>query len=320
VTDVDAIVVGAGVIGLTSGIRLAEAGVRTIVWTADDADATTSYAAGASWGPHLVTDQPELAGWSRRTLAVHRQLAIEAGTGVRIGTGVEAVRHGPIEVPVWAADLDDVRIVGPADLPPGYTAGWRHRSPLIDMPTHLAYLRERFLNAGGTVERRRITALSDATAPIVVNCTGMGAAALAGDPDLVPIRGQVVVCENPGIGEFFIEVTGASPDLTYFFPHGDVIVLGGQALAGNGSRAVDPEAAAAIRARCAAVDSRLATARVLGHRVGLRPGRPTVRLAATTISGTRVIHNYGHGGSGVTLSWGCADNVLTLATTPTPSS
>ena len=43
-------------------------------------------------------------------------------------------------------------------------------------------------------------------------------------------------------------------------------------------------------------------------RVGLRPLRPAnVRLERET--GTRIIHNYGHGGSGVTFSWGCAEEV-----------
>jgi len=52
---------------------------------------------------------------------------------------------------------------------------------------------------------------------------------------------------------------------------------------------------------------------VLGHRVGLRPARPTVRLELDdSSSGHPTIHCYGHGGAGVTLSWGCADDVLQL--------
>ncbi len=49
------------------------------------------------------------------------------------------------------------------------------------------------------------------------------------------------------------------------------------------------------------------------HRVGLRPARPTVRLEAEQAGGRPVVHNYGHGGAGVTLSWGCAQERLAAA-------
>ena len=55
----------------------------------------------------------------------------------------------------------------------------------------------------------------------------------------------------------------------------------------------------------------LADARVVGHRVGLRPVRSAVRLEAEG----RVVHCYGQGGAGVTLSWGCADEVAALVAT-----
>jgi len=50
--------------------------------------------------------------------------------------------------------------------------------------------------------------------------------------------------------------------------------------------------------------------------IGVRPYRPKgprVELAAEPLNGKRVIHNYGHGGAGITLSWGCASVVADLA-------
>ena len=51
--------------------------------------------------------------------------------------------------------------------------------------------------------------------------------------------------------------------------------------------------------------------------MGLRPGRPSVRLEAEQWQlkggGTLpVVHNVGHGGSGLTLAWGCAEDVVAL--------
>ena len=311
-SNTDAVVIGAGVIGLTAAIRLAEGGIATHVMAAGDGASTTSFAAGASWGPHLVAEAPEVDVWSRATLAVHRALAAVGGSGVTIGTGVEASR-GKVEVPPWAAELGEIRLVGANELPDGYATGWHHRTPLLDMPVHLAYLRERARGAGVTFEMRTVATLDDVTdmAPIVVNATGAGAAALVGDEDLRPVRGQVVVVANPGITEFFVSADDG--DLTYFFPHAGTVVLGGQADDGNWSTAPDDVLTADIIGRCAAIDPRLANAAVLGVRVGLRPYRPRVRVEAERRGATTIIHDYGHGGSGVTLSWGCADEVLTLA-------
>ena len=52
---------------------------------------------------------------------------------------------------------------------------------------------------------------------------------------------------------------------------------------------------------------------MLEHKVGLRPGRPEIRLEREdAANGPPRIHNYGHGGSGITLSWGCAEETLRL--------
>ncbi|MBI1758958.1 MAG: FAD-dependent oxidoreductase [Actinobacteria bacterium] len=319
-TSLDTLIVGAGVTGLTTAICLAELGMRVRIWTAEPAQATTSVAAGAMWGPYRVEPVDRVRVWSAETLEVLQQLAKDPATGVRLVSGVEASRT-PTEPPEWGHQLDGFRICEASELPDGFTTGWRFTAPVVDMPTYLGYLERRFTEAGGHIEIRRVNSINEATgvAPIVVNCTGMGSRDLVHDVDLTPVRGQLVVVANPGITEHFSEDTGLSPDLLHYCPHGDTVILGGTAQPGAWSRKPDPATAAAIVARCAGIEPRLRDAPVIDHRVGLRPTRPRVRVAQQTVNGARVIHNYGHGGAGVTLSWGCATEVAAVARSGPPS-
>ena len=317
----DVLVVGAGVIGLTTGICLAEAGLRVLVRAARRPPETTSAAAGAVWGPHLVESSPRVTRWSELTLAVLREQARDPATGVRIGSGVQATRDpaGLPAPPEWAALLDGLRPAGPADLPPGYTAGWRYTAPLLSMPVYLDYLAARLAAAGGELTAGTVSSLPEAGrgvgARVVVNCTGAAARDLAGDPAVTPVRGQAVVVANPGLTGFFIGTASPGADLVYMFPHGDVAVLGGTTASGDASLVPDPAVARRILRDCAAAEPRLRGADVTGHRVGLRPFRPSVRLEAEPgpPGGPLVLHNYGHGGAGVTLAWGCARDITALA-------
>ena len=88
-----------------------------------------------------------------------------------------------------------------------------------------------------------------------------------------------------------------------------MVVVGGTDDEGDWSRtAVAARSRSAILERAIRLVPALAGAEVVAHRVGLRPVRPEVRL---DVEG-RVVHCYGHGGAGVTLSWGCADEVSRL--------
>ncbi|WP_431775458.1 FAD-dependent oxidoreductase [Streptomyces cucumeris] len=308
------VVVGAGVTGLTTAVVLAESGVSVHV-IAEQVPGVTSLAAGAMWGPYLVEPKDKVDQWGQRSLEIFRELAQDPATGVRLTRGIEASRTAETP-PDWATTLPGFRPCEPTELPPGCTAGYRFTVPLVDMPTYLDYLLRRLHVAGGTVERRRLASLADAgPAHVIVNCTGLGARELVPDPELRPIRGQHVVVTNPGLTEFFSEDTGLSPDLLCFYPHGDTVVLGGTAIDGEGGLTADDDAAAGIIARCAEVEPRLAEARVLEHRIGARPTRATVRVETERQEdGTEVVHNYGHGGAGVTLSWGCAEEIRELLT------
>jgi D-amino-acid oxidase len=82
---------------------------------------------------------------------------------------------------------------------------------------------------------------------------------------------------------------------------------------GVGDEKPNLEVAAAIQRRCARIEPLVRGLEVIEHRVGIRPARPTVRLEhERTADGVDVVHNYGHGGAGVTVSWGCADDVVEL--------
>jgi D-amino-acid oxidase len=185
---------------------------------------------------------------------------------------------------------------------------------VIEMPTYLKYLMRRFEALGGRIEQRSWGSIDAALAEaaIVINCAGLGARELVGDRSMLPIRGQVVRVAQVGLERFVLDDYGPG-GVTYIVPRSEDIILGGTAQEGDESLAPDSATASAILERCIALEPALGHAAVLEHRVGLRPGRPTIRLEAERLpGGARVIHNYGHGGAGVTLSWGCADQVVRL--------
>ncbi|MFF3705650.1 FAD-dependent oxidoreductase [Streptomyces phaeochromogenes] len=310
----DVIVVGSGVIGLTTAVVLAESGRRVRVWTREPAEGTTSAVAGALWWPYSVEPLELARTWALESLSVYEELAARPDeTGVRMVEGVMGESLLDEQGPWAAARLPGLRASTPEEY--AGTGLWA-RLPLIDMPVQLRWLRERFLRAGGTVEVREVADLAEAegAAPVVVNCTGLGARELVADPAVRPVRGQLVIVENPGVRSWLVSTDAVAGTTTYLFPQPDRLVLGGTTEVDEWSLTPDPAVAAGIVERCARLRPAVAGARVLGHRVGLRPSRPVVRLEREVRGGGGVlVHNYGHGGAGVTVAWGCARVAAGLA-------
>jgi D-amino-acid oxidase len=307
------LVIGGGVVGLSTAVRLQERGWRVTVWTAEPPEHTTSAVAAAMWYPYRAYPEALVGRWGARTYAAFERLAAGApDSGVYMRAGRELWRE-PVPEPWWASAVPSVRRLTPAELPPGYADGHAFVVPVAEMSVYLPYLVARLEAGGGRVERRRARSLGEALAacPIVVNCAGLGARTLADDVSVTPVRGQVVRVANPGLTDFVLDEHHPG-GITYVVPRGRDCILGGTADVGDWSTTPDPATAAAIVERCTALEPRLADAPVLEHRVGLRPGRPAVRLEAERLAGGVCVHSYGHGGSGVTLSWGCADEVATL--------
>ncbi|MQA85157.1 MAG: FAD-dependent oxidoreductase [Streptosporangiales bacterium] len=309
----DVLVIGAGVIGLTTGIRLAEAGLDVLIRSAVPPGETTSALASALIGPTFAAPGDPMRSWEQATVA-ELTAAPRSVPGVRLCRGLLAARPAGM-MPPWPDQIAGFTPAAADELPEGFRTGFWATLPVADMPVYLDHLTERFRAAGGEIELRPVESLAEAArqAPRIANCAGLAARELAADPEVCPVRGPKVIVENPGIDTFFIEAPiGAS--WSAYFPHGDHVVLGGTAREGDENTDPDEQEAAELVRRCVEVEPRLRNARVLDHRVGLRPGRPSVRLEAERIDGTLCVHNYGHGGLGVTTAWGCARDAAALIT------
>lgn len=291
------IVVGAGVIGLTCALRLLEAGHRVDVVARDLPRETTSAVAAAFWYPYRALPQDRVTGWARTTYAVLDALAdTDPESGVRMvpGTVVRAVPHGNGD-PWWGAAVPTLERV--AD-------GWSFTTPVADTSVYLDWLAGRVEAAGGTITRLNLGGLPEASGSLVVNCSGLGARLLGADRTVVPVRGQVVHVEPFGLDRWWLEESGP----TYLVPRQRDVVVGGADVEGEWSRTASAAATEEILERAARLVPEVRGARVLRTRVGLRPVRPAVRLERVG----DVVHCYGHGGAGITLSWGVADEVVTL--------
>jgi D-amino-acid oxidase len=297
-------VVGAGVVGLSCAVRLAESGHRVDVLARDLPRETTSVIAAALWYPYKALPEDKVTAWGAAAYAAFTDLAEDvAATGVRLLPGTEVLVE-PTPDPWWIGAVPSLTRVAPL---PGYADAWSFVAPIIDMPIYLDWLRARLESLGGTVTRMSLGGLPAAGSDsddVVVNCAGMGARLLAADTSVHPVRGQVVVVKGVELDRWWLDESGP----TYVIPRSEVVVIGGTDDEDDWSRTPSPETATAILERATRLVPSLARAEVVAHRVGLRPVRPEVRLEAVG----RTVHCYGHGGAGVTLSWGCADEVTRL--------
>ncbi len=259
---------------------------------------TTSVVAAALWYPYHALPQDRVTAWAASSYAVFGELASE-DTGVQMLPGTEVLARRTPD-PWWAEAVPDLTRATPL---PGYADAWSFTAPVIDMPVYLAWLRTRLEERGVTVTRMSLPALPR-TDDVVVNCAGLGSRLLAGDSDVHPVRGQVVLLSGVELDRWWLDSGGP----TYVVPRANSVVVGGTDQAGDWSRTPSPETATEILHRATGLVPELAGGTVVGHRVGLRPVRSTVRLEAEG----RVVHCYGQGGAGVTLSWGCADEVVEL--------
>src|SRR6058998_3690156 len=338
-------IVGAGVSGLTCGVLFAERGYRTAIFAKEIGQQTTSGAAAALWFPYDAKPADKVIPWALQTSRTLIDLARNPDSGVSMIELRQFSRTEKIHIPDWAIPLG-ARAVVPSLLPVMssqvengaaveaatrpvaertgrerirslkiFKSGFSLSVPLMDTTIYLDYLANRFVAAGGSIAPNTHFAQLEDVDPkfdVVINCAGIGARELVRDTDLEPHRGQVAIV--PRVEDLSCAIVCDDAPLMYAIPRANDCVFGGTNEISD-SREPDPAQTTAIVSECARV-LRIAAPPVVAERVGLRPFRKTgVRVEAEHwADGRTVIHNYGHGGSGFTLSWGCAREVLAMAT------
>jgi D-amino-acid oxidase len=319
-------IIGAGVSGLTCGVVFAEQGCRTAIFAKDIGQQTTSSVAAAVWFPYHVEPAERVIPLALETYQVLLDLARFAESGVSIVESRQFSRTGEIEIPDWAIPLGASVIPTPSVMSSGvetsldtnssvFKSGFSLPVPLMDTTIYLNYLAARFLKAGGEINANiHFEKLEhvDREFALVINCAGIGARELVRDADLEPHRGQVAIV--PRIEGLSCAVVCDDAPLMYAIPRATDCVFGGTNDFSDNLSA-DPETTDRIVAECSRVLN-IERPHVISERVGLRPFRKSgVRLEREQLhDGRTVIHNYGHGGAGFTLSWGCAREVLEAAT------
>ena len=306
-------IIGAGVSGLTCGVVFAENGYGTVIFAKELAQQTTSGAAAAVWFPYDAQPLEKIIPWALQTFDLLADLARIPGSGVSVIELRQFSRNKEIQIPDWAIPLGAQAVA--SGLWPVFKSGFSLNVPLMDTTIYLDYLAARFLKAGGAINVNvcfeKLEEV-DRKFDLVINCAGIGARDLVHDVDLEPHRGQVAIV--PKIDKLSCAIVCDDAPLMYAIARTNDCVFGGTNDLSS-DLAVHPATTNRIVADCSRV-LKIEKPNVLAERVGLRPFRKSgVRLERDCLSdGRTVIHNYGHGGSGFTLSWGCAREVLDLAT------
>jgi D-amino-acid oxidase len=354
-TPLKVLVIGAGVVGLTTALCARRAGHEVVVVADRFAPDLTSVIAGALWewppavcGHHRDEDSLERGkSWCMTSYHQFHELAGDERTGVYLRPAVfyfrRPVEENPIEYLKMCEMRERVRdfrrdpalakengVSPEAKVEDAYS----FCAPMIDTDTYMQWLMGQVTDAGCAVVQARIEGdlvakedsyLDAFEADAIVNCTGLGAMSLTGE-SMYPLRGALVYAHNDG--RSMPRVTSAhamsydesigGQNMVFIVPRGrDLLVLGGLVEPNQWGTDLSLDDYAPIRdmlRRCQEFLPALRDATLVADgtvRTGLRPARTRgVRLEHQR--GTRIIHNVGHGGSGVTFSWGCAKEVVTL--------
>ncbi|KAF2450689.1 nucleotide-binding domain-containing protein [Karstenula rhodostoma CBS 690.94] len=341
------VVLGAGVIGLSTALALREAypsSTITVVAKHFPGDRSIEYTspwAGANWSS-MATDNGPLEGYDRVTFNRFAKM-VEEGLGDVVGVGRMGLRvffDAEIEQvnvlsqgtgKIWYEELvGGMRYLEKGELPDGAVFGVDFKSTFrLNTQVYLNWLQQQVIEKGIKTVRRHYQSIKAILedyphTTALVNCSALGSLHLEDvkDTNLYPTRGQTILVAEPKvpIERMYLRTPKrVDPTVAYVFPrpNGGGVVLGGSRQDNDWSAEPDMSLAQTIMERCCALCPELGKPedlQVISHNVGLRPSRkggPRIEVERWA-GGTPVVHNYGHAGAGYQSSWGTANRVVEL--------
>jgi len=233
-----AAVLGCGAVGLATARLLQERGIATTIYTRDQPPATTSDVAGARFYPFDVFDRKTATPQFLATLWRAARVSYD------VFRALPAAAYGIYRYPTYACSntpfpaesllnfdspvrdlLPGLRDLAPGERPFPYPIVRTFETMLIEPAFYLPAVMRDHARAGGRIVARTFATPADVAAlpeRTVVNCTGLGSAALFGDKEMFPIKGQLTILRP----QPEVDYITLPPDL-YMFPRHDGIVLGG---------------------------------------------------------------------------------------------
>lgn len=308
------LVLGAGVSGLSTGILLQKEGYAVTIWTKDLPPNVTSNKAAAVWYPYLCSPREKAIPWARTTFEyLQAEMLPNPQSGCCVRTTTELL--DTLQPDPWWKDAFPGVITRPSkeDLPEGYADGYRFDGIVIDTDMYMEFIMKKFMSLGGSIILREIEHIQQALGEsnVVINCTGLGSRTLLQDEEVYPVRGQMIRVKPNGFKEVIFDAA-CHNRLTAVVPRIEDIVLGTTVQENNCNTEVDPKDTEDILRKIPLIAPTFGPIEIIEESVGLRPARASVRLEAESYGERTVIHNYGHGGAGFTLSWGCAQDVVEI--------
>ena len=300
-------VIGAGISGLTSAYVLRKKGYDVKIIAKEFSPNITSNRAAAFWFPYHIRNDARGIQWCRKSYEQFKMLADDPATGVSMQQLLKVVRHGVEEQEMtWFSFMPEgsYRIMSENEIPKEYAIGYDVQVPLIETQIFLPWLMSELQKMNVEIEQKDVHSLDEVDADIIVNCTALGSRELCHDTEVIPIRGQVALLSPKKFPYIFLD--NELP--LYIVPRQDAIIIGGTFEEGISDAVCEPATLRKILENAYNVFPELREQEVIGNWAGLRPYRPLVRVEREN----NIIHNYGHGGSGYTLSWGCAEEVSKL--------
>lgn len=318
-------IVGGGVIGLSTGVLLLKEGYEVEIFAEKISPNTNSDKACAIWYPifsDIAEDRiPLYNDIVKKSWEYFKKLEPDEKFGIILRQNHELFPTKE-PLPYYIDILPDFEVVYNTSFPNNLPCQWSFKTYIIEMQKYMPTLYELYDKSGGKITERKIQSADEFTqleTEIIFNCTGFGSKELFNDEKLKPIKGQILLHEKIDL-EFCI-----GENEFCLIPRSDYTVLGCLYLEDENNDSTTAENTNKIWEKVVerlvengagnidTSDIRLSKSKIRSVQAGVRPFRyGGIKLEVENLNGKTIIHNYGHGGAGITLSWGSCMKAIDL--------